>query len=154
MVIYFGADHRGFPLKEALKVALKSQGYEIVDLGAPSQVEGDDYPDYAVPVAQKISLDPVNSRGILICGSGAGMDIVANKFPRVRSVLAASPDQAYDARHDDDANILTLAANFINEFDAQKIARVFLDTPFTGEERYTRRIEKILQIENGNISSH
>jgi len=148
MVIYFGADHRGFKLKENLKSFLRNQGYEVADLGAASLEEGDDYPDFAAAVAGKVSAEPERDRGILICDSGVGMDIVANKFLGVRAALAVSADQIYGARHDDNVNILCLAADFISEEDAQKIVGVFVSTPFSGEERYKRRLNKISQIEN------
>ncbi len=148
MLIYLGADHRGFDLKERLKKALSSDAYTVVDLGATELVPDDDYPDYASAVAEKVSTDPVESRGIVICGSGFGVDVVANKFNRVRSALAMSPDHAYQGRHDDDANVLALAADFVDEGMAIKILKVFLTTPFAREEKYARRLEKIAKIEN------
>lgn len=148
MLIYIGADHRGFNLKESLKIFLKNQGYEVVDVGNIHYDDKDDYVDFAVAVAKKVSLDSEASRGILICGSGAGVDIAANKFRNVRSVLAISPDQVYEARHDDDVNVLSLAADFTSETDAQKITETFLETPFGKEERHQRRIDKISRIEN------
>lgn len=148
MVIYFGGDHRGFKLKEVLKEFVKEQGYEVFDVGNVIYDEKDDYPDFAKEVAKKVSSDPEGSRGVLICGSGAGVDIVANKFQGVRSVLGVSTDQVYDARHDDSANILSFAADFTATADAQKMVQIFLQTPFSGEERHQRRLEKISQIEN------
>lgn len=148
MVIYLGADHRGFELKEFAKHLLKEEGYEVLDMGSNQKVEDDDYVDFAKAVAEKVSLDPVNARGILFCGSGAGMDVTANKFPRVRSVLGFSPDQVFDARRDDDVNILSLAADYLSETDAKNIINVFMSTPFAGEERHRRRLEKIYDIEN------
>lgn len=148
MVIYFGADHRGFRLKEAYRQFAVEQGYEVVDLGAKEYAEDDDYVDFAAAVAKKVSMDPNNSRGILICGSGAGVDIVANKFRHIRSVLAGSVDQVYDARHDDDVNVLSLAANFLSEDEGKKMMHTFLQTPFSKEERYTRRLLKIGNIED------
>jgi RpiB/LacA/LacB family sugar-phosphate isomerase len=150
MVIYLGADHGGVGLKEKLKEALQEEGYEIIDFGAFERTEGDDYPDFGVPVAEKVSLAPDVSRGILICRSGFGMDIVANKFPGVRAMLPVSPDHAYQGRHDDDANILCFAADFTDEATALKIVKVFLSTPFAKEERYARRLEKISNIESEN----
>lgn len=146
MVIYIGADHRGFKLKEYLKQFLDGEGYEVVDLGNTVYDEKDDYPDFAAVVAKKVSLDE-NSRGILICGSGVGVDIVANKFSNVRSALAFSPDQAYDSRNDDDTNVLSLAADFLSSAAAAKIVQTWLQTPFADEERFRRRLNKISQIE-------
>jgi len=147
MVIYIGADHRGFALKEELKKFLRSLGYEVVDLGNAAYDSGDDYPDFAYSVAKRVTGDLENSRGILICGSGVGVDIAANKFPGARSALVASPDQAYDSRNDDDVNILSLAANYLNAEAAKRIVATWLSTPFGREERFRRRLQKIEAIE-------
>jgi ribose 5-phosphate isomerase B len=149
MVIYFGADHRGFALKERLKTFIHGLAYEVFDLGNTSEDPDDDYVTFAAAVGQKISADPVNSRGILVCGSGAGMDIAANRFPAVRSVLGINADQVYAARHEDDANILSLAADFTLPEDAEKIAQIFLLTQFSGEPRHARRIDLLKTIEHG-----
>jgi ribose 5-phosphate isomerase B len=148
MVIYLGADHRGYNLKEAIKDFLHDKGYEVIDVGNNSYDEKDDYPDFAVKVAEKVSLNSETSRGILICGSGVGVDVTANKFKNVRSALGITSDQIYDARHDDDVNVLSLAADYMSPEEAEKIVQVFLSTPFSGEERFSRRIEKISQAEN------
>lgn len=150
MVIYLGADHRGFELKETIKQFLKDEGYEVADMGSTEKVEGDDYVDFAKAVAEKVSSDPVQARGVLLCGSGMGMDVTANKFRHVRSVLGFSTDQVFDARHDDDANVLSLASDFLTENDAKEIVKIFIKTPFGNEERYRRRLEKIADIENAN----
>jgi ribose 5-phosphate isomerase B len=146
MVIYFGADHRGFALKQKLIPALKEKGYEVVDMGAAEVIEGDDYVDYAKLVAERVSADP-ESRGVLICGSGAGMSIAANKLRRVRASLGMSNDEVFDARHDDDLNVLCLASEFVSEEDAKSMVNVFLSTPFSAEERYVRRLNKISELE-------
>jgi ribose 5-phosphate isomerase B len=148
MVIYIGADHNGFNLKESLKDFIRSKGYEVADLGAASYDETDDYPKFAAAVAKQVSLNPGSSRGILICKSGVGVDIVANKFRRVRSALGAAPDQVFDARHDDDVNVLSLASGFLTDADAQKIVELFIETPFAHEERFVRRIDEISAIED------
>src|SRR3989344_3292226 len=144
MVIYLGADHKGFELKEHIKVFLQGKGYEVVDLGANELQEDDDYPDYASKVAQKVSGAHETSRGIVICGSGAGVDIVANKFPHVRSVLGISPDQIFDARNDDDVNVLALASGYTKTEVAEKIVMTWVETSFSGGERHRRRLEKIV----------
>src|SRR3989338_8749787 len=138
MLIYIASDHRGFRLKERIKSFLKDEAYEVIDKGNSVYDEKDDYPDFAAAVASEVDADPQNRRGILICGSGIGVDIVSNRFPRVRSALAASTDQANAARHDDDANILSLAADFTPEDEAEKIVKIFLLTPFSGEEKHKR----------------
>jgi len=147
MLIYIGADHKGFQLKETLKKFLKEQGYEVIDVGNDHYDENDDYPDFAKLVARAVSQDPLNRRGILICGSGIGMDIVANKFKGVRSALVSNPDQAYLSRNDDDTNILSLAADFLNEEQTKKILTTWLATPFSGKEIYQRRLQKISDLE-------
>ena len=148
MNIYIGADHRGFKLKEYIKKFLLDKAYQVTDVGAASEVIDDDYTDYAGAVAKKISEDPVGGKGIVICGSGFGVDIVANKFPGVRSALPMSTDHVYQARHDDDVNVLSLAADFVgDEETAAKIVMVFLSTPFAKEEKYSRRLKKIASIE-------
>ncbi|MEK7181377.1 MAG: RpiB/LacA/LacB family sugar-phosphate isomerase [Patescibacteria group bacterium] len=148
MKVYFGADHRGFNLKEILKKQLE-ENFEVVDLGNKVYDEGDDYPDFAAQVAARVSADPLNSKGVVICGSGAGVDVVANKFAGVRSVLGISPEQVKAARSDDDVNVLSIAANFTKDEEASAMLKVFLETQFSGEERYKRRIEKISEIEKG-----
>lgn len=147
MTIYLGADHGGFALKARLKQILESEAYDVVDMGPAALVPDDDYPDYAAAVAKKVQDDPARNRGILICRSGFGVDIVANKFAGVRAALAMSPDHAYQGRHDDDVNVLALAADFIDEAAAVNIMKVFLTTPFAKEERYARRLQKIEKIE-------
>jgi RpiB/LacA/LacB family sugar-phosphate isomerase len=149
MTIYLGADHGGFALKEKLKAALANEAYDVVDCGARVHVADDDYPDFGKEVGAMVAKNPETDRGILICRSGFGMDIVANKFPGVRAVLPMSPDHAYQARHDDNANVLVLAADFTDESLAQKMMTTFLSTPFAKEERYERRLEKISKLEIG-----
>jgi ribose 5-phosphate isomerase B len=146
MTIYLGADHGGFDLKEHLKDLLKKDGYDAVDCGATERVADDDFPDFAAAVANQMSRAVDQSRGILICRSGFGMDIAANKFPWIRAVLPMSPDHVYQARHDSDANVLCLAADFVDAATAEKIMKVFLSTPFAKEERYARRLRKIEEI--------
>ncbi|MDE2001175.1 MAG: RpiB/LacA/LacB family sugar-phosphate isomerase [Patescibacteria group bacterium] len=148
MLIYLGADHRGFRLKESVKKYLKDQAYEVVDVGNTELVQTDDYPDPAAIAARKVSMDPNSSRAILICGSGVGMDMVANKFPHVRSVLALNPDQVASSRNDDNTNVLSLAADYTDEEHAKQFVSVWLDTPFAGEERHKRRLLKVDDIEN------
>lgn len=152
MTIYLGADHRGFNLKERIKAALRDEAYDVEDLGAPSLAPDDDYPDYAAPVAAKVAEGAAtdSARGIVICGSGFGVDIVANKFNGVRAGLATSPDHAYQGRHDDNINVLALAADFTDEEAALKIVKLFLTTPFAKDERYSRRLRKIAEVELQN----
>lgn len=146
-MIYIGADHRGYSLKETIKVYLKELGLVCEDLGAKELIPDDDYPDYALMVAQKVAEDLKNNRGILICGSGAGVDIVANKIKGIRSAFCFNVQQAKASRNDDNTNILSLAADFISEDLAKEIIKIWLETPFSGLERHIRRVEKIKKIE-------
>jgi ribose 5-phosphate isomerase B len=148
MIIYIGADHRGFSLKEALKQALAKDAYEVIDLGDAIEKKDDDYPDFAGAVAEKVAGGGGETRGIVICGSGIGVDVVANKFSGVRSALALSPDQVHAGREDDDVNVLSLAADFTKQEDALAMTEIFLSTPFKKEERYSRRLGKIAELEN------
>lgn len=148
MVIYLGSDHRGFALKESVKDYLKQSGYEVVDMGALSEVPDDDYPDYASAVASRVSSDAYGgSRGIVICGSGIGVCVVANKYPNIRAGLVASSDQAYAAKSDDDINVLCLASDFMEDSAAKMIIASWLQTAFSGEDRHKRRLRKIQEIE-------
>ncbi len=145
MTIYIGADHRGYAMKEGLVAWLREQAYDVHDMGATEYVGDDDYPDYAKVVAQEVSRD-TQARGIVLCGSGTGMAAAANKTKGVRSALIHDEAIAKAARNDDDSNILALGADYISLENAKKVIAVFLETPFSGEDRHMRRIEKIEQI--------
>jgi ribose 5-phosphate isomerase B len=147
MIIYIGADHRGFQLKENIRAFLRQLGYAVEDLGAAMMDETDDYPKFAKAVANKLSLNHENDRGILICGAGVGMSIVANKFMYVRAALVSTPDQAFDSRSDDDANLLCLAADYLDLEMAKKIVFAWLQTAFSEDERFHRRLNEISAIE-------
>src|SRR3989338_7700761 len=137
MFLYIGADHRGWQLKTVILDYLRQQGYQPQDVGNEAYVESDDYPDFAVLVAKQVSAatqgGTTEAKGILICGSGAGVDIVANKFEGVRSVLGFNNDQVFDARRDDNVNVLSLPAGFIAVEEAKQLVHVFLNTPFSDE---------------------
>lgn len=146
MKVYIGADHRGFTLKEFLKDALIGKSYDVVDEGDMAYDPGDDYPLFAAAVAKAVA-DTAGARGIVICGSGFGVDIVANKFRGIRSALATSPEQIRLGRHDDDVNVLALPADFVDKALALEIVDVFLATSFAKEEKYSRRLGEISGIE-------
>ncbi len=152
MIIYIGSDHRGFTLKEGLVDYLKSAGYELIDCGATTYNEEDDYVDFVSTVARHISKDSTQ-RGIVLCGSGVGADVVANKFDGVRCSLCFTPDHAIAARHDDDVNVLSLPADFVVGDVAKKIVAAWLQAPFNGGDNYVRRIQKISAIEFENKKS-
>ena len=147
-MIYLATDHAGFELKEKIKEFLKKEGYEIEDCGASSLDPEDDYPDFIAKAAEAVSKDP-QSKAIILGGSGQGEAMVANKFPNVRAaVYYGGVDQMPSLiRQHNDSNILSLGARFINEEDAINAVKLWLDTPFTNEERHLRRIEKIKKIE-------
>ncbi len=138
--IVIGADHAGFGLKEALKPLLAEAGWEITDGGTMSD-EAVDYPDFAGPLALAVS-DGAFSRGVLICGSGAGMAIVANKFPGVRAVLCLDEEMAALSRRHNDANILVLAGRRTDVDRAAAILTIWLTTAFEGG-RHRERLDKL-----------
>ena len=138
---------RGYKLKEALKIYLRELNYVWEDLGAKELNPKDDYPDFALSVAKKVAENPEEDRGILICGSGVGVDIVANKIKGIRSALCFDVKQTQMSRNDDNVNVLSLASDFISEDLAKEIAKIWLETPFSGLEHHARRIEKIKKID-------
>jgi ribose 5-phosphate isomerase B len=139
--IYVGADHVGFNLKNRLVAELKKLGYEPIDVGPKSLDPADDYPDYAKPVAQAVSVGQVK-RGILTCGTGLGMSYTANRFPKVRAALAWNEQVAELSRQHGDSNLLVLPAQFVSEEQGVNILRKWLDTNFEAG-RHQRRVEKI-----------
>ena len=147
MKIYLGADHGGFDLKEKIKGWLTEWGYEFEDLGNTVFDPEDDYPDFAFKVAENVAKNP-ESRGIMACRSAAGMVIAANKIKRIRAVSAFDVASAKHSREHNDTNVLGLSGDWMDEATAQEILRVFLGTPFSGEKRHQRRIEKIKKYED------
>lgn len=148
-MIYLGADHRGYELKTRLFKKLIDEGYEVTDLGNDHPDPNDDYVDFAQKVAEAVVNEPKNV-GILFCGSGAGVDIVANKFDGIRSALVFDTQRAKQAREDDDANIISLPADILDEEKALEIIKIFLETKFSSEERHKRRLQKLQEIEKTN----
>ena len=146
-MIYLGADHRGYYLKEKIKKFLLSKKLKFEDLGNIKFDNNDDYPDFASSVAKKVSANPDINRGIVICGSGQGVNIVANKYPSIRAGLCLSNWMAKKARQDDNINILSLASDLTDEQTAVSIAKTFLSTKFVKKTRYERRLKKIIKIE-------
>jgi ribose 5-phosphate isomerase B len=145
-MIYIGADHRGFRLKEEIKKWLESQQYEYRDLGVEEYDKNDDYPEISIKLAEKVAID--GARGILICGSGAGASIAANKVKGIRAGLCTSEKQVKAARNDDDINVICISADLVSVEDNIKIVSVFLATMFSSEERYVRRIKEIKTYES------
>ena len=145
MKIAIGADHAGFELKNQLGDVLRQSGHEVCDFGTNS-AESTDYPDYAVPVAKAVASGTVE-RGVLICGSGVGMSIAANKVRGVRAALGATLEEVRLTRAHNDANVLTLGARFTDPALARQLMQAFIETPFEGG-RHERRVAKISQLEN------
>jgi ribose 5-phosphate isomerase B len=137
-------DHGGFELKEELKPFLRSLGAEPIDMGTFSE-ESVDYPDFGVLVAERVSRGELE-KGILICGTGIGMSIVANKFPRIRAALANDLYSSRCSREHNDANILIIGGRIVGKELAKEIVRVWLETPFA-EGRHKRRLEKVEALE-------
>jgi len=145
MKVYVGYDHAGQSLKEPVLAVLAELGHEAKDFGSKGD-NNDDYPDFAQKVAEKVQKDPA-SRGILMCGTGVGMAMVANKFHGIRAAFADSVELARLGRAHNDANILTMAGRMTNEEVAKNIVKTFLETLFEGG-RHERRVNKITALEN------
>jgi len=139
--IPIGADHAGFELKEILKAELEKLGFEPDDVGALSANPEDDYPDYAHPLARKVSRGEAK-RGILLCGSGIGVDIIANRYQHVRAALSWMPEIAELSRRHNNSNVLIIPARFVADEEAVDMMKRWLSTPFEGG-RHERRVEKI-----------
>lgn len=164
-MIYLACDHAGFYLKEKVKEHLRAQGYELGDSGAYQFLEHDDYPDFIKNAAQKVSLNPKNTRAIIFGGSGQAEAMVANKYPHVRCAVfygIAMPTQAVNTdgnqsdnpltivrltREHNNANILSIGARFVTENIAFAAISLWLDTPFSNDERHIRRLTKLAKLE-------
>ncbi len=145
-MIYLGADHRGFELKNKIAKYLESIDEEFYDLGAEELKPEDDYNDYAHDVCLAVRAEKDNI-GFLFCGTGVGMDIVANKHLNIRSAICFNEQVAQQAREHLGCNVASLPADFLGFEEAKKIVIKFLRTPFSFEERHARRVAKILKLE-------
>jgi len=148
--IAIGADHGGFPLKAELTPWLWENGYEVLDLGAEKFVPTDDYPDYALAVAEAVASGKAR-RGIIICGSGVGACITANKVPGVRACPCHDTYSAHQGVEHDDMNILCLGARVVGGALAREVVNAFLKAEVSLEERFQRRLKKVLAIEAKNM---
>ncbi|MGH9940960.1 MAG: ribose 5-phosphate isomerase B [Pyrinomonadaceae bacterium] len=146
MRIAIGADHGGFPLNERIIEELRAAGHEIEDFGTHDGTKPDDYPDYARSVGEAVRDGRVEV-GIVICGSGVGASVAANKLRGVRAALVADTYSAHQSREHDDCNVLCLGARIVGSEVASEIVRAFVNARFTGEERHVRRLQKVLEIE-------
>jgi RpiB/LacA/LacB family sugar-phosphate isomerase len=151
MTIAIGADHGGYLLKQAVVVLLKKLRHEVVDVGAFSD-EPSDYPDFAKAVAERI-IRKKAKRGILICGSGVGACIAANKFPEIRASVCHDTFSARQGVEDDDMNVLCLGARVIGQELAAEIVKTFLTAHFSNAPRHRRRLQKVKAIEKVFLKS-
>lgn len=142
MTIYIGADHAGFEQKEFLVKYLTELDYRVEDMGAQNYVEDDDFNEYADKVVEMVLQNPVN-RGILICASGEGMAMTANRYPRIRAALATTQELAKESRTDNDSNILSLSAKYCSLEENKQIVKIWLETEFSQNSRHIRRIQKM-----------
>jgi|SRR3989344_2504974 len=155
MKIFIGTDHAGYVLKEKLVLSLKGAGYEVIDKGAYKYDEQDDYPDFVIPVAEEVSKAPNNVKGIILGGTGEGEAIAANRFPNVRAaVFYGNAKPVVDdesniivrSRQHNDSNILSLGARYFTEESIMDAVSLWLNTPFSKDERHIRRLAKIDKI--------
>jgi len=142
MIVAVGTDHGGFGLKDGIIETIRASGHEVLDCGAFELEPGDDYPDSAARVARAVR-DGRAARGVLICGSGVGASIAANKFMGIRSALCHDTFSAHQGVEDDSMNVIALGARVVGPSLAAEIVKVFLGAEFSGAERHIRRLEKV-----------
>ena len=147
MRVVIGADHGGFALKDELKAFVESIGHEIVDVGAHQLDPADDFPDFTKLVAQSV-VSAEAQRGIMICGSGVGASVAANKVKGVRASVCHDTYSAHQGVEHDDMNVLCLGARIIGIELARELADAFLSAEFAPEERFRRRLDKVLDMES------
>ncbi len=152
MKVVIGADHGGFELKQEIGKLLASDGHEVTDLGAHQYDALDDYPDFALGVARAIAAGEA-ARGIVVCGSGVGACVAANKIRGVRAALCHDTYSAHQGVEHDDMNVLCLGARIIGIEIAREIVRSYIGAVFSGEERHQRRLDKVLEAERGDCES-
>ncbi len=148
--IYLGADHAGWQMKESIEAALKTDGFDVVDLGNKMLDASDDYPEFAFRVAKEVAAHP-GSFGVLSCGSAEGVCIVANKVKGIRAAVIYSPFAAESSRTDDNANIACIPGRGVSTEDGVRMIQQFLATKFSDADRHKRRIAKIAEIENKTL---
>jgi ribose 5-phosphate isomerase B len=149
MKISIAADHGGFPLKAELIQVLTGAGHDVIDLGAHEYVAGDDYPDYAYAVGQSVQSGQTE-RGIVICGSGVGACIAANKMKGIRAGVCHDTYSAHQGVEHDNMNVVCLGARIVGAELAREIVLAFVGARFMTEDRYRRRLNKVLKIEQDN----
>ncbi len=150
MRIGIAADHGGFELKTQLILTLTVAGYLVTDFGAAELVEGDDYPDFVVPLARAVSAGEI-SRGLAICGSGVGASVAANKVSGVRAALISDSFSAHQGVEDDHMNVMCLGGRIIGTALAWELVQAFLNAEYKNEEKYARRLAKVAALEKERI---
>ena len=147
MRIAVAADHAGYKLKARIISSLRSQNILVEDMGAREYNPIDDYPDYVVPLINKLLVNQ-DAKGILICRNGVGVSVLANKFKGIRAALSWTEEHAKSSKIDDNTNVLALPADYISEDQAIKIVEAWVNTPFSDEDRHLRRLAKVKDAEN------
>ena len=147
MKVAVGSDHAGFPLKQEVAASLRKEGYDVVDVGTDSTAAVD-YPDYAEKVALAVK-DGRAERAVLICGSGVGACVAANKVPGIRAAICHDVYSAHQGVEHDDMNVLVLGARVLGPALAPELARAFVAARYTNEERHARRLAKVKALEEG-----
>ena len=148
MKVYISSDHGGHDFKESIKKHLAAAGHEVVDVGNQQYDPDDHYPDYNIPMAEKVAAEP-GSLGIVLGRSGNGEQIAANKVRGIRAALCLNDEMARKAREHNDANVLSLGGDYIDMETALRLTDIFLATPFSGEQRHQIRIDKMKAYETG-----
>jgi ribose 5-phosphate isomerase B len=152
MRVAVGADHAGVPLNEAAITELRKLGHEVVDLGTHDPSQPDDYPDYAAAVAKQV-VSGGCERGLLVCGSGVGVAVAANKIRGIRACMCHDTYSAHQGVEHDDMNVLCVGARVIGPELMLEVLRAFLAARFTGEERHRRRLAKVLALEGSTVET-
>lgn len=145
MKIILASDHAGFELKNKILTFLKDEGFDVEDMGAAVLTPDDDYPEIMIPVAMRVLTDPENTKAIIFGKSGQGEAMVTNRFPGIRAVVyyGQNPEIIKLSREHNDANILSIGAGFVEETEAKEMAKLWISTPFSQDERHVRRIDQM-----------
>ena len=146
MTFAVASDHAGYPLKQTVVEDLKGLGHQVIDLGPPHPDPNDDYPDFAALVCEAIR-DGKGDRGILLCGSGVGVSVAANKFPGIRAAICHDHYSAHQGVEHDDMNVLCIGTRIVGPEVARELATAFAQAAFTHEDRHARRLAKVKAIE-------
>lgn len=152
MIVAFAADHAGFALRDIVLDTIRGAGHDVLDCGPDREIPGDDYPDYAARVARAVASGEA-ARGVLVCGSGVGASVAANKITGVRAGLCHDNFSAHQGVEDDAMNVLCLGARVIGPALAADLVRSYLGADFTGAERHVRRLQKVQALERGSAPS-